>query len=40
VGSAVASALSGPLGLGHLYLGMGAATLAVAVISAPFLARL
>jgi predicted MFS family arabinose efflux permease len=40
VGSAVASALSGPLGLGHVYLAMGAATLAVALISTPFLARL
>jgi predicted MFS family arabinose efflux permease len=39
-GSAIASALSGPLGLSHLYLAMGAAALAVALVSAPFVLRL
>jgi MFS family permease len=40
VGSAIASGLTGALGLESLYLAMGAATLAVAVSSVPFLRRL
>jgi hypothetical protein len=39
-GSAIASALSSALGLGHLYIAMGAAALAVGVASAPFVLRL
>ena len=39
-GSALASALSGPLGLGHLYLAMGAASVLVALVGAPALLRL
>jgi MFS family permease len=39
-GSALASALSGPLGLSHLYLAMAAAALAVALVSTPFLLSL
>jgi hypothetical protein len=40
IGSAIASGLSGALGLEALYLAMGAATLAVALASVPFLRRL
>jgi predicted MFS family arabinose efflux permease len=39
-GSAIASALSGSLGLGHLYVAMGVASLAVAVVGVPFVLRL
>ena len=39
-GSAIASALSGPLGLSRLYLAMAVAALAVALVSTPFLLRL
>jgi hypothetical protein len=40
VGSAIASALSEPLGLRGIYLAMGAAALTVGLVSAPFLLRL
>jgi MFS family permease len=40
LGSAIASALSGPLGLSGVYLAMGAAALTVALLSAPFVLRL
>jgi len=40
LGSAIASALSGPLGLRGVYLAMGAAALTVALVSAPFVLRL
>jgi MFS family permease len=39
-GSGIASALSGPLGLRGVYLAMAAASLTVALVSAPFLLRL
>jgi MFS family permease len=40
LGSAIASALSGPLGLRGVYLAMGAAALMVGLVSAPFVLRL
>jgi hypothetical protein len=40
LGSAIASALSGPLGLRGIYLAMGVAALTVGLVSAPFVLRL
>jgi MFS family permease len=39
-GGAVASALTGKVGISHLYLAMGAATMVVGVLACPFLLRL
>jgi hypothetical protein len=39
-GGAIASALTGAVGISHLYLAMGAATMVVGVFACPFLLRL